>query len=243
MKFVCSDDELFNAIIINKWYLINILRNYFPKKSRKLNDDDFIYEIERCNYFTSHTKKKVNVCKLFINEFEKSLFTDSKLEIDAQKLVHGGNYELPPTSEKINSISDIPSLAQIANNHFKLYLNVDINFFSTTCKLKPLLIRDDNIALVLVYELTSIEMICEPPYHELDGLTLTTSNTHPFTNSKYMSLCVVNLNNKYIQKGVYNNFDEYFNKVHKVHDEHKVHKVHDEHDEKYTLLIYAGVYC
>lgn len=159
-----------------------------------------------------------------------------RFEINAKKMVFGGGYELPSSYDSIHTISDLPSLAQIVNNHFKFYLNLDIDFFSSISKFKPLLIRDDNIALVLIYDITSEEMICEPPYHELPGLKLTTINTHPFTNSKYMSLCIVDLDNKYIHKGFYDNFDELYN------GKGNITSTQTESIE-YTLLIDAEFFC
>ena len=230
MKFTCSANELYNALCLNKKYLINILRKYFPKLD-ELNNDDFIYEFEKHR----DDIKMNNLCNSFIEEFKQSTFTGERFEINAKKMVFGGSYELPPSYESIHTISDLPSLAQIVNNHFKFYLNFDINFFSSISKFKPLLIRDDNIALVLIHDITSEEMICESPYHELPGLKLTTINTHPFTNSKYMSLCVVDLNNKYIHEGFHDDFDE-------LCDKENITSTQTECNN-YTLLIDAGFFC
>lgn len=234
MKFVCPINELYNALCLNKEYLINILRKHAPELCRG-NDDDFLYEFE--NYSYTSERKINDICKSFINEFEQAPFIGARFKIDAEKMTHSGGYELPPTCDSIQSIADFPSLAQIVNNHFKIHLNFDINFFSSISKFKPLLIRNDNIALVLIHDITSDQMICEPPNHELPGLRLTTINTHPFTNSKYMSLCIVNLNNEWIKKGVYNDINEFCD------EENDITKQSNLCNEKYTLLIYAGFYC
>lgn len=247
MKFTCSVETLYEAISRNKEYLINVLRKYIPHLSMH-NIDDFLYKIEEYRYIKDNKKVKNRIYEAFINDFNHASFDMKRYEIDGRKIVHSGSYDLPSTPGKLHSVSDIPHLAQIVNNHFKIYLNSDINFFSTICKFRTLLVRDDNVALVYINSISSKEMICEPPHHELDGLTLTSINTHPFTNSKYMSLCVVDLSNKWIQKGFYDSFEEFFNKQ----DQDECCDDDKESDalesinsckEKYTLLVDAGFYC
>lgn len=143
--------DLFKLIEKNYDYLEFL----YWKCMKKIGLEDVIYEDDD-NFEESRNK----LCDEFIKEFEEADFSDMRYEIRYRAMIYDAQYVCPLNT--IEKIKDLPSLAQIVNNHFGLYLNTNIENFSSICRFVPLVIRDDGFSLVWIYDITTKEVICSP---------------------------------------------------------------------------------
>lgn len=150
--------------------------------------------------------KKDKNCLLdwFVNQLENYQPTEL-VEANYRKLSTPGGYPAH-VMKPINSLADLPTINQIIANHVNAYLNTSelekIFLMSTRVVLTPLLIRTDGIAVVKLWLIESDECVCAPPNHYQPGLTIRTSAGFPDKKLPFCPVCVMQMNNFTLFKGV-----------------------------------------
>lgn len=109
--------------------------------------------------------------------YDKSTNDELLLLIDSD-LAHG-DYSKPNTN-KVTSLNDIPLLTQTISNLFDIYCPKSMRIFHVNnqtikCEFKPVIVRKDGLALVDIQHIEVTQIICNPPIHEKEGATLTSS--------------------------------------------------------------------
>lgn len=168
------------------------------------------------------------------------------LDVSDEKICQSGNYP-PPIMKPINSLIDLPTINQIINNHFKMYLKEELNenvcLFNTLCKLDPLLIRNDGLSVVRISSIKTDEIVCDPPNHNLPGISVKSVPSDSTKYSPYIPICLMDLS-KYI---IHN--DEELENVWKWKETIDFHlsrkdgiNVHDIDEDQYLTSYYKRVY-
>ena len=138
-------------------------------------------------FFTSKLKTIRDQIKIF-NELNKSSFID---------LTEGGRpaFPFPYHGQKL-FVHNLPSFYQIIIWHPHLVLNpVIASTFgpcSIECNFRPIIVRQDGLAIVEILNISSFSVICAPPNHGISGHSIETINTC-FQALSYSSYCLIDL--------------------------------------------------
>lgn len=121
----------------------------------------------------------------------------------AEHPVHANNY-----IRKYENWGEIPTVDKLIRNHAN-FLHIPIETYHTRCELIVLIQFLDDYALCVVNDMTSTELVCEPPMHELTGAQWSTYRCDDsFKYMKYNPLCFVNLKSQLILRSFDNDDEE-----------------------------------
>ena len=159
-----------------------------------------IFDSFNTNYYDM-TDEKVEMKRFsekLVNQLANININDVKeLYFDRSNLCHNNNYSMFDSTIEIDSLSDLPSINRIINNHYKYYLlpdiEKDIGLFTIDCKFRPLLIRSDGLSVVSIQHIRTEEVGCNPPNHEIPGINLLSRPDNLYKQSLYLPLCLIDL--------------------------------------------------
>lgn len=188
-------NKLFKSLDQSSRYIVDLLNGYI----RRLDLDTDIGNLfdERR---PEHDYQKIKICELLVDDFQRAEFKHTRFDIDPKDMIAYGGYEYP--TKPIFGIEDMYSLPQLANNNFRIHIKMFIEPFSTVCRFRTLLVRDDGWALVQISEIESTQT---PEDSRRSGFTLITRNEYDSPNPHYLPICVVNLGSKFVHKGWWDN--------------------------------------
>lgn len=149
-------------------------------------------------------------------DLNKNTNLRNNLEFTAERLCHNNSYAIPDTNQEIKTIEDLPTINQVINNHYNLYLKPELVksvwLFTVYAKIRPLLIRSDGLSVVSISSIKTCEVKCEPPNHCIPGLDL---KSRPFDGCEYqppyIPICLMDLTKytNYLYDYDCNNIDEF----------------------------------
>ena len=210
-----TDSSLCNTFVYLTYKLDNAKERLLLFKGFKLNiNNDYNRskkEIKETQRFSESLQNQ-----LLHIDLNKNTNLRANLEFTAEQLCHNNSYTIPDTNQEIKTVEDLPTINQVINNHYNLYLKPELVksvwLFTVYAKIRPLLIRSDGLSIVSISSIKTCEVKCEPPNHCIPGLDL---KSRPCDGCEfqtpYIPICLMDLTKytNYLYDYDYNNIDEF----------------------------------